>query len=299
MSHRKGRRNAQHVTSRTNFRQTTMDWTPWKSRWHLKISCRTGLPFLLLQTVCHHLLLLTPSSLALTESKNQISFVSSFIQHRILSTSSTFYPQVYSAPKREKGSFLKMTTTSNDVTGTNQPTESSPSAALNQCRILCLSDPNDANNAILYNKSALPDGAKVVHVMCLRPSDGDTETVIASLLDIIRQEGVNTIFVSHESAQYLLSAILPRLSSDIQNTQGDSHPIVWIHSRSAGIDAYMSPELCAWHENGGSHVQMTNARGVFSSSLAEYCLGACSYFCKDFERLKRNQRNRSWDRYDG
>jgi hypothetical protein len=158
-------------------------------------------------------------------------------------------------------------------------------------------DPDDANNILLYNKSALPDGARVVHVMCHLPSDGDPEAVIVSLLDIIRQEGVNTIFVSHESAQYLLAAILPRLSNDVKHPPEGIHPIVWIHSRSAGIDAYISPELSEWHKNGGSRVQMTNARGVFSSSLAEYCLGACSYFCKDFDRLKRNQKNRSWDRY--
>jgi hypothetical protein len=263
------------------------------------------------------------------DTRNQISVtgISLLNKHHFLRALS-FHLQVYLTPKRKKISFLKMTSSSRDIERNDQRTEStsndsdtSPvsstitpstfgtvssvkashklngdSTVVNQCRILCLSDPEDANNSLLYDKSALPDGARIVHVMCHRPSNGDAESVIARLLDIIRQEEVNTIFVSHESAQFLLAAILPRLSHVSRNSQGSSHPIVWIHSRSAGIDAYLSPELVEWYQNGGSHVKMTNARGVFSSSLAEYCLGACSYFCKDFDRLKRNQKDRSWDR---
>jgi hypothetical protein len=143
---------------------------------------------------------------------------------------------------------------------------------------------------------------------------------LQSLIEIIQQKQINTIFVSDSSAQTLLSKILPQLSNQtLESTKPlQQHPIVWIHSRSAGIDSYMSPELMEWYQHGtmssGSvdadtikttatttssynTVQMTNARGMFSSTLAEYSIGACTYFSKDFHRLKRNQKLRAWEKY--
>jgi phosphoglycerate dehydrogenase-like enzyme len=38
-------------------------------------------------------------------------------------------------------------------------------------------------------------------------------------------------------------------------------------------------------------------QGVYSSSLAEYVLAACSYFNKDISRLQRNREARKWDRF--
>jgi phosphoglycerate dehydrogenase-like enzyme len=45
-------------------------------------------------------------------------------------------------------------------------------------------------------------------------------------------------------------------------------------------------------------LHVTNAKGQFSSSLAEYAMMACSYFAKDLPRLMRNQKNKVWDNYD-
>jgi phosphoglycerate dehydrogenase-like enzyme len=45
-------------------------------------------------------------------------------------------------------------------------------------------------------------------------------------------------------------------------------------------------------------VTMTNAKGQFSSSLAEYALAACAYFAKDFARLVRQQQAKQWINYD-
>lgn len=236
-------------------------------------------------------------------SRKIVAFRSSTSEHQLFVTSRSVHP-VYSKQKRKekhcKGLFGMSGTGKDAISNNIAPSVdrlNGDSTVVNQCRIVCISDPNDANNALLYDNGSLPIGANVVKVICHCKDGSDQESVIVSLLEIIRQERVNTIFVSHESARYLLSAILPRLYVDATNARLPTHPIVWIHSRSAGIDAYTSPELVEWFKNGGNHVQMTNARGVFSSSLAEYCLGACLYFCKDFGRLKENQKNRSWDRY--
>ena len=66
----------------------------------------------------------------------------------------------------------------------------------------------------------------------------------------------------------------------------------WIHSRSAGLDSVTSPVLAA------SSAVMTNGRGVFSRSLAEWVIGALLYFVKDFARLERNRTRGVWEVFE-
>ena len=42
---------------------------------------------------------------------------------------------------------------------------------------------------------------------------------------------------------------------------------------------------------------LTNARGAFSKSLAEYCVAAILYFNKQISRLEENRRARMWDKF--
>ncbi len=66
----------------------------------------------------------------------------------------------------------------------------------------------------------------------------------------------------------------------------------WVHSRAAGLDKVLFPELVE------SDVPLTNGSGVFSSSLAEFVLGAILYFAKDFRRMVRNQQAGVWEEFD-
>jgi phosphoglycerate dehydrogenase-like enzyme len=66
----------------------------------------------------------------------------------------------------------------------------------------------------------------------------------------------------------------------------------WVHSRSAGLDGVLFPELVE------SPVPLTNGRGVFSQSLGEFALGAILYFAKDFRRMIRNQEAGRWEPFD-
>jgi phosphoglycerate dehydrogenase-like enzyme len=66
----------------------------------------------------------------------------------------------------------------------------------------------------------------------------------------------------------------------------------WIHSRSAGLDNLLFPELVA------SPVPLTNGTGVFSPSLGEFALAAILYFAKDFRRMLRNQDAGRWEQFD-
>ncbi|CAN0236870.1 unnamed protein product [Pylaiella littoralis] len=68
--------------------------------------------------------------------------------------------------------------------------------------------------------------------------------------------------------------------------------LAWIHSRSAGVDHSLFPALIE-----ADNVSLTNARGLFSSSLAEYVVLSCLYFAKDVDRWKKNQREKNWDQF--
>ena len=63
----------------------------------------------------------------------------------------------------------------------------------------------------------------------------------------------------------------------------------WIHSLSAGVEGMMSPALIA------HPAPLTNARGAFRRSLAEFAIAGAMYFAKEFPRLLRQQREKAWD----
>ena len=65
----------------------------------------------------------------------------------------------------------------------------------------------------------------------------------------------------------------------------------WVHTRVAGIDTLLFPELVA------SDIPLTNGSGVFSQTLGEFVLGAMLYFAKDFRRMIRNQEAGRWEQY--
>ena len=71
-----------------------------------------------------------------------------------------------------------------------------------------------------------------------------------------------------------------------------SHQLRWLHSRSAGLEQTLFPELVE------SEVMLTNGSGVFSSSLGEFVVAAILYFAKDFRRMIRNQMAGLWEQFD-
>jgi phosphoglycerate dehydrogenase-like enzyme len=66
----------------------------------------------------------------------------------------------------------------------------------------------------------------------------------------------------------------------------------WVHSLSAGVEKYMFPELveCA--------VPLTNGKGVFTASLAEFVIASILFFAKDLRALVRNQEAGKWRQFD-
>jgi phosphoglycerate dehydrogenase-like enzyme len=73
---------------------------------------------------------------------------------------------------------------------------------------------------------------------------------------------------------------------------GMCRKVRWVHSRAAGLDNLLFPELIE------SPIPLTNGRGVFSASLGEFVLAAILYFAKDFRRMIRNQTKSVWEQFD-
>ncbi|HCW91878.1 MAG TPA: D-2-hydroxyacid dehydrogenase [Marinobacter sp.] len=73
---------------------------------------------------------------------------------------------------------------------------------------------------------------------------------------------------------------------------GSADKLRWIHATSAGVDALMFPALIH------SDVTVTNARGIFDRTIAEYVLCTILMFAKDFPRSLQLQRNHEWKHRD-
>ena len=66
----------------------------------------------------------------------------------------------------------------------------------------------------------------------------------------------------------------------------------WIHACSAGVDAVLTDDVKA------SEITVTNARGIFDRSIAEYVLGLILMFAKDSRRNIALQAARVWKHRD-
>lgn len=67
--------------------------------------------------------------------------------------------------------------------------------------------------------------------------------------------------------------------------------VKWVHSLSAGVEKYMIPAFI------NSPVPLTNARGVFKRSLADFAILGILYFKKKVRLLVENQRAHKWDNF--
>jgi phosphoglycerate dehydrogenase-like enzyme len=67
----------------------------------------------------------------------------------------------------------------------------------------------------------------------------------------------------------------------------------WVHSRAAGLDDRLFPELV------NSDIVLTNSKGIFSAALGEFALAAILHFAKDIPRMRRNQLKQAWAPFEG
>jgi len=183
---------------------------------------------------------------------------------------------------------------------------SASSAVKKEARIVSLSplNGNDPNNIPLEHPTGelLPEGATVVGVFGNNLDESDIE--------YLKKEKCNVIFVSPGITKTTLATLIRELNDSLE----------WIHSRSAGIDVLLSDTLTnsssSGSSSGSSNLKsksntedskdgnsnggfiMTNSKGIFSSTLAEYTMMACSYFAKDLPQLLKNKSNSKWKKYN-
>jgi len=66
----------------------------------------------------------------------------------------------------------------------------------------------------------------------------------------------------------------------------------WIHSIGSGLDKMLYYDLIH-----NPDIIITNAKGVYSKSLAEYVMASISYFSKQFNKLINQKDHKIWDRF--
>ena len=196
-----------------------------------------------------------------------------------LSKASAFRPSTFRSAQRMGSSTMSSSTMNIEDCFWNRETspkkdfdENAP--IIKEARIISLTDSSDPDNDPV-NKAGdklLPTGSELLAV------GGSIEEFD---LNMLREKGANVIFVSHPKSRDVLAKLVEEIPS-----------IEFVHARSAGIDFITSPILASW--KGGI---VTNAKGTFSSTLAEYTLMACSYFAKDLPRLLKSKQAKNWDKY--
>lgn len=66
----------------------------------------------------------------------------------------------------------------------------------------------------------------------------------------------------------------------------------WVHSLWAGVEDFLFPEFA------DSPVPLTNARGIYKRSLAEFVMTGILYFAKDIPRMLRQQKAAHWEKFE-
>jgi phosphoglycerate dehydrogenase-like enzyme len=94
------------------------------------------------------------------------------------------------------------------------------------------------------------------------------------------------------TAEVILSSGLTGKAISLRDLWPLAKNVKWVHSLSAGVEKLLFPEIIE------SPVPVTNARGVFKRSLAEFAILGMLYFYKQVPRLIDNQRAHKWETFD-
>ena len=114
------------------------------------------------------------------------------------------------------------------------------------------------------------------------------------------EDGLKILVIEHGQqvpADATISGItwVPPTKPAILEAALDAHPeCKWIHAFSAGVD-YIAEFIKRRLLN--SDVALSNGRGAFSDSLAEYAIAAALHFNKCFKRCEQNRLAKKWDKF--
>jgi phosphoglycerate dehydrogenase-like enzyme len=119
-----------------------------------------------------------------------------------------------------------------------------------------------------------------------------------ALRNLDQLRGASEIFISDDQAE--LEKLAPEAevilvtgatgpSFSLPKVWKQARSVRWVHALFAGVDKLIFPELA------DSPIPLTNARGVFKRSLAEFAVLGILFHTKKVRRLIDNQRERKWD----
>jgi phosphoglycerate dehydrogenase-like enzyme len=115
-------------------------------------------------------------------------------------------------------------------------------------------------------------------------------------LDPIREEADFQIGIDHDFLMKHAPDAVAMLTVGMRNTAlPEIWPLAkqlrWIHSLSAGVEQVLFPGLIT------SDIPLTNARGVFKRSLAEFAVLGMLYFVKGMPRLIEQKQAHKWETF--
>lgn len=117
---------------------------------------------------------------------------------------------------------------------------------------------------------------------------GSSEKDFDKQKDLIKQA---EIIIVVDPCPSLFSYVFP-LASNVR----------WVHSIIAGVEGICAelrkaPSLSDLESRNNSSLLVTNARGVYSSSLKEYTVAAIMHFAKQIPRLQQNKKDKRWEQF--
>jgi phosphoglycerate dehydrogenase-like enzyme len=95
-----------------------------------------------------------------------------------------------------------------------------------------------------------------------------------------------------KDVEVVFNCLLDGYREKLEMVLAQSPKLWWVHTWWTGVDNLPLQKFKA------ADVVLTNARGAYARPLAEFVLGACIYFAKDFPRLIKQQQQRIWDRFE-
>jgi phosphoglycerate dehydrogenase-like enzyme len=134
-------------------------------------------------------------------------------------------------------------------------------------------------------------GAKpVILVVC--PSDLPVLRLLeplSAVAEVVISNDQAALMEAAPRAQVMLVSGIDAAQVNLPDLWKQARALRWIHSLMTGVEKLLFPALIE------SPIPLTNARGVFKRSLAEFAILGILFHTKKVRRLIDNQRLRQWD----
>jgi phosphoglycerate dehydrogenase-like enzyme len=109
-------------------------------------------------------------------------------------------------------------------------------------------------------------------------------------VEVVASKTVEALLAAAEDAEVIVNG--SHQADVLEALWPHAKKLQWVHSLSAGVESVVFPALKA------SAVPLTNSRGVYKRSLAEFAILGMLWFAKDARRLVNQQAAANWEQFD-